>query len=239
MPETSPTLLELEAIVAGYGNRQVVKSVSLGVATGEVVALIGHNGAGKSSLLKAAFGLIPVMSGRIIFDGEIVSSPRPEELILKGVSYVPQGNRVFTDLTVQENLEVAGISLHNKQALKEGVERVFTIFPALKRQARRRALTLSGGEKQMLALGNGLVISPRLLLLDEPSLGVAPQLIAAVMAQITTMSRESGVAVLMVEQKVEEVLKVAQRVYVMRNGAFSFSGTAAELDNSKLRDVYL
>jgi len=239
LPETSPTLLGLEAIVAGYGKRQVVKNVSLRVAPGEIVALIGHNGAGKSTLLKAAFGLIPITSGRITLDGEPTSSPRPEKLVLKGVSYVPQGNRVFTDLTVQENLEVAGTSLRSKYALNRGIEHVFMIFPALKRHANRRAGTLSSGEKQMLALGNGLVTSPRLLLLDEPSLGIAPQLISTVMAQMATMCRESGVAVLIVEQKVKEVIKVAQCVYVMRNGVLSFSGPAAELDNSKLRDVYL
>lgn len=239
MPEASP-YLELEDLVTGYGKRQVVGGVSLVVAAGEIVALIGHNGAGKSTILKAIYGLVPVWSGRIAVSGETVSLPRPEDLLHKGVAYVPQGNRVFTDLTVHENLEVAGVSLNSRSALREGIDRIFTLFPTLKMQQRRRAGTLSGGEKQMLALGNALVTSPRVLLMDEPSLGVAPRLFSDVMTRIADMSSSSGVAVLIVEQKVREVLRIAQRVYVLRNGLFSYSGPAAELNNDfKLREVYL
>jgi branched-chain amino acid transport system ATP-binding protein len=232
--------LEVTNVVAGYGKKQVVNNVSLGVDRGSVVALIGHNGAGKSTLLKAIFGLIPIGQGTLRIDGAVVEKPAPRSLLRQGVSYVPQGNRVFTDLTVHENLEMGGITLPGKQQLKEGMERVFTLFPALKDKLNQRAGTLSGGEKQMLALGNALILSPKLLLLDEPSLGLAPPLISEALGRIQQISRDNGVTVLIVEQKVREVLKIAHRVYVLRNGRVSFTGPAKELkDDAKLREVYL
>lgn len=233
-------LLNVDAIVTGYGKKQVINGVTLEVAPGEIVALIGHNGAGKSTLLKAIFGLLPIWDGAVLLDGKTLPSPEPRELLQSGVAYVPQGNRVFTDLTVRENLEMGGVTLPNGARLNEGIERVFTLFPALKSRLRQRAGTLSGGEKQMLALGNALVLSPRLLLLDEPSLGLAPPLVAEALGRIQQISRDSGVAVLIVEQKVREVLKIAQRVYVLRNGRVSFSGPTESLnDDGKLHEVYL
>ncbi len=233
-------LLRVEDLITGYGKKQVLNSVSLDVARGEIVALIGHNGAGKSTLLKAVFGMIPIWQGQVSFNGEVVKSPKPREWLRKGVAYVPQGNRVFTDLTVQENLEMGGITLPTKQAVKEGIERVFTLFPGLKERLKQRAGTLSGGEKQMLALGNGLILSPKLLLLDEPSLGLAPPLVSEALSRIQQISRDSGVTVLIVEQKVREVLKIARRVYVLRNGRVSFTGPAEALqDDAKLKEVYL
>lgn len=241
MTETKQNgILRVENFVAGYGKKQVLNGVSLGVGRGEIVALIGHNGAGKSTLLKAVFGLIPVWQGQVLFDDKAVLSPKPREWLRMGVAYVPQGNRVFTDLTVQENLEMGGITLPAKQAVKDGIERVFTLFPALKERLKQRAGTLSGGEKQMLALGNALILSPKLLLLDEPSLGLAPPLVSEALGRIQQISRDSGVTVLIVEQKVREVLKIANRVYVLRTGRVSFTGPAAELkDDAKLKEVYL
>jgi branched-chain amino acid transport system ATP-binding protein len=161
-------------------------------------------------------------------------------LLKAGIAYVPQGNRVFTDLTVYENLEMGGVTLPTKQALKAGIERAFTLFPHLKDHLQQRAGTLSGGEKQMLALANALVLFPRMLLLDEPSLGLAPPLVTDALHRIRQISRDDGVTVLIVEQKVREVLKIAARVYVLRNGRVSFTGPAAELqDDAKLREVYL
>jgi branched-chain amino acid transport system ATP-binding protein len=232
--------LRVADLVTGYGKKQVVNGVSLELSSGEIVALIGHNGAGKSTLLKAIFGLIPIWQGQVFLDGQAVLAPKPRKLLRSGVSYVPQGNRVFTDLTVRENLEIGGITLPNKQWFKDGMERVFTLFPALKDRLKQRAGTLSGGEKQMLALGNALILSPKALLLDEPSLGLAPPLISEALSRIQQISRDSGVTVLIVEQKVREVLKIAQRVYVLRNGRVSFSGPTKELkDERKLREVYL
>jgi ABC-type branched-subunit amino acid transport system ATPase component len=218
----------------------VLNGVSLDVAPGEIVALIGHNGAGKSTLLKAVFGLLPIWQEQVVYDGRLLNSPKPRELLRSGVAYVPQGNRVFTDLTVRENLEMGGVTLSDRKQLGEGIERVFTLFPALKPRLRQRAGTLSGGEKQMLALANALILSPRLLLLDEPSLGLAPPLVAEALGRIQQINRDSGVAVLIVEQKVREVLKIAQRVSVLRNGHVSFSGPTDSLnDDAKLREVYL
>src|SRR6266446_1137168 len=234
------SLLNVIGLVTGYGKKQVVNGASFNVAPSEVVALIGHNGAGKSTLLKAIFGLLPTWLGEIHLDGELIQSPNPQKLLRSGVAYVPQGNRVFTDLTVRENLEMGGVTLSNKALLSEGIERALTLFPALKPRLRQRASTLSGGEKQMLALSNALVLLPRLLLLDEPSLGLAPQLVSLALKRIHDLSANSNTAVLIVEQKIREVLKIANRVYVLRNGQVSFSGFAQELDNdAKLHEVYL
>jgi branched-chain amino acid transport system ATP-binding protein len=232
--------LRVVDLVTGYGKKQVINGVSLEVPQGEIVALIGHNGAGKSTLLKAVFGLIPIWGGRLFLDGQAVGSPKPRELLRAGVSYVPQGNRVFTDLTVRENLEMGGITVSDGQRLKEGMERVFTLFPALKDRLKQRGRTLSGGEKQMLALGSALILSPKVLLLDEPSLGLAPPLVSEALGRIQQISHDSNVTVLIVEQKVREVLKIAKRVCVLRNGRVSFTGSTEELkDERKLREVYL
>lgn len=235
-----PDHLRITDLVAGYGKKQVLNGVSLAVIRGQIAALIGHNGAGKSTLLKAIFGMLPIRRGEVSLNGAVNPRPTPHAMLRCGVVYVPQGNRVFTDLTVYENLEMGGLLLARKQMLKEGIERVFTLFPGLKSRVKQRAATLSGGEKQMLSLANALVLSPRLLLLDEPSLGLAPRLAAEALQKITTISQDSGVTVLVVEQKVREVLKIADCVYVLRNGQVSFRGKVEELnDESRLRDVYL
>jgi ABC-type branched-subunit amino acid transport system ATPase component len=240
MPTEQTSLLQVQDLVTGYGKKQVINGVTLEVASGEIVALIGHNGAGKSTLLKTIFGMIPIWQGQVALNGMVKPKPTPREMLHLSIAYVPQGNRVFTDLTVQENLEMGGITLSKKELLKERIERVFTLFPALKPRLKQRAGTLSGGEKQMLALANALILSPKLLLLDEPSLGLAPPLVSEALGQIQQINRDSGVTVLIVEQKVREVLKIAHRVYVLRTGRVSFTGPAEELkDDTKLREVYL
>lgn len=238
--DASNGILKVSALVTGYGKKQVVNGVTLEIAKGAIVALIGHNGAGKSTLLKAVFGLIPVWQGQVHLDGQVWPRLAPRDLLRAGVAYVPQGNRVFSDLTVHENLKMGGVTLPNKERLREGIERVFGFFPSLRDRLKQRAGTLSGGEKQMLALANALILAPRLLLLDEPSLGLAPPLVSEALGWIQQISRENGVTVLIVEQKVREVLKIAWRVYVMRNGRMSFSGMVDNLkDEAKLREVYL
>lgn len=236
----SNPFLAVANLVTGYGKKQVVNAVSLSVGAGEIVALIGHNGAGKSTLLKAVFGLIPIWSGEVHFNGTLWPIPAPRALLRAGVAYVPQGNRVFTDLTVRENLEVGGVTLPNKQSVNDGIERVYTLFPTLRDRLKQRAGMLSGGEKQMLSLANALVLSPKMLLLDEPSLGLASPLVSQALKRIKEISRDSGVTVLIVEQKVREVLKIADRVVVLRTGRVSFDGPATELsDDRKLKDVFL
>ncbi len=240
MAERNAKLLDVDALVTGYGKKQVVNGVGVDVGQGEIVALIGHNGAGKSTLLKAIFGLLPVWKGSVFLDGKQLESPTPRELLRSGVAFVPQGNRVFTDLSVRENLEMGGVTVRDKCELNEGIERVFTLFPALKPRLRQRAGTLSGGEKQMLSLANALVLKPRVLLLDEPSLGLAPPLVSEALARIREIAEDKRVAVLIVEQKVREVLRIAQRVYVLRSGLVSYSGLSESLtDEATLREAYL
>lgn len=241
MSDNAPNpFLEVVNLVTGYGKKQVVDGASLIVGTGEIVALIGHNGAGKSTLLKAVFGLIPIWSGEVHFNGSLWPKPVPRALLRAGVAYVPQGNCVFTDLTVHENLEIGGITLPSKQSLKDGIERAFTLFPMLENRLKQPAGTLSGGEKQMLSLANALVLSPKMLLLDEPSLGLASPLVSEALRRIKQINQDLGVTVLIVEQKVREVLKIADRAVVLRAGRVSFDGLATELgDDSKLREVFL
>jgi branched-chain amino acid transport system ATP-binding protein len=240
LSEDSLPILDVNSLVTGYSNKQVVNGVTLQVKTGEVVALIGPNGAGKSTVLKAIFGLVPIWEGGVSFDGGTLRTSNQRELLRAGITYIPQGNRVFTDLSVYENLEMAGVTLDTKEQLTKGIERVFSLFPPLKSRLKQRASTLSGGEKQMLAFANALVLSPRLLLLDEPSLGLAPPLMSESFKHIKRMSSDLNVAALVVEQKVREVLKVAHRVYVIRNGTVTFSGAADTLaSETKLREVFL
>lgn len=240
MDESQSRLLSVNDLVAGYGKREILKGVSLSLDRGEIVALIGHNGAGKSTLLQTIFGLLPIWEGRVVLDEQVIEVPNPRHLLHAGIAYVPQGNRVFADLTVRENLEMGGATAESKHLVSAGIERVVTLFPMLRSLMNQRAALLSGGQKQMLALGSGLVLAPRMLLLDEPSLGLAPPMVSRVLAQVKEISKVSGVAVLIVEQKVREVLKIAQRVYVLRNGIISFSGLSADLrDDAKLREVYL
>jgi branched-chain amino acid transport system ATP-binding protein len=239
-PEHAVPFLSAENIVTGYGKREVLKGVDINIYIGEIVALVGHNGAGKSTLVKAIFGLISLWKGQVILEGQLLQAPTPRRMLKAGIAYVPQGNRVFVDLSVRDNLELAGVTLGSKALVKDRIEHVFDLFPMLKPRMKQRAGTLSGGEKQMLALGNALVLSPRMLLLDEPSLGLAPTLVSSALSKIQRLSQESNVTVLIVEQKVREVLKIAQRVYALRTGFVSFSGLASELeDEEKLRQVYL
>jgi branched-chain amino acid transport system ATP-binding protein len=233
-------VIQVEHLVTGYERRPVVNGVSLMVGHGEIVALIGHNGAGKSTLLQAMFGLIPIWSGKLTYRGFQWSTPTTRKLIDAEIAYVPQGNRVFPDMTVRENLQVGGTALSERGAIEQGIERALSLFPPLKSKLRRKAGTLSGGEKQMLALGNAMVLSPKVLLLDEPSLGLAPPLVTDALNRIRAICTESGMTVLIVEQKVREVLKIAHRVYVLRNGQVSFTGRADELaDENRLKQVYL
>lgn len=160
MPDEAWSLLNVDVLVTGYGKKQVLNGVTLDVAQGEIVALIGHNRAGKSTLLKAVFGLLPIWKGQVALDGKPLRSPNPRDLLRTGVAYVHQGNRVFTDLTVRENLEMGGVTLSNGARLNEGIERVFTLFSSLKPRLRQYAGTLSGGEKQMLAIANASFCRP-------------------------------------------------------------------------------
>lgn len=239
-PRTKPSVLEAEAIVSGYGKKRVLDDVYLNVYQGERVAIIGHNGAGKSTLLKTLFGMLPAWEGRILLDGRLVWRPNPLDWLKDRVVFIPQGNRVFCRLSVLENLQVAAEAVADPNRSRNGIEEVLGQCPLLSGKLRQLAGTLSGGEKQILALGMGLVTDPRVLLVDEPSLGLSPVLAAQMLAQLTELNRRKSTTIVVVEQKVRAVLKNSDRVYVLRNGKVSFSGRSTELsDEGKLRSVFL
>jgi branched-chain amino acid transport system ATP-binding protein len=233
-------MLEINNLETGYGKKQILFGVSLDVNKGEVVALIGPNGAGKSTLLKSVCGLIKVWKGEIRFEGSPTNGSTPAQNVARGITFAPQGNRVFDELTVMENLEIGGFQLPRKE-LKNRIEEVFQMFPILKDRASQDAGKLSGGEKQMLALARALVPKPKLLMLDEPSLGLSPNLVGKVFKKISEINSETGLSVLIVEQKVRDVLEISKRVYSLKLGKIAFSGTPVELkeDREKLKNLFL
>lgn len=232
-------MLTVERLVSGYGHKQVLNGVSLDVGKGEVVALIGHNGAGKSTVLKAILKILPVWDGDIRLDGRSLSPLGRHLLVRSGIAYVPQGKRVFGSLTVRENLDIAATILEAKEAGR-AVERSLQLFPSLTDKLRQRASTLSGGEMQLLALANAFVPSPRILLLDEPTLGLAPGLVSKVLEIIRKTCSETATAALVVEQRVRDVLRISDRVCVLRRGEVSFFGPSIELaTDQNLKNVYL
>lgn len=233
-------MLEIRKLETGYGKKQVLFGLSLEVREGEVVALIGPNGAGKSTVLKAVCGLIPAWNGEIRFNGDVTNGSSPARNVARGISFAPQGSRVFADLTVMENLEIGGFQLPRNE-LKSRIVRMFQMFPILEERARQDAGKLSGGEQQMLALARALVPNPKLLMLDEPSLGLSPNLVATVFRKISEINTETGVTILIVEQKVREVLDICKRVYSMKLGKVAFEGSPEELkeDKTKLKQLFL
>ena len=216
-------MLKVNELHTGYGKKPVLFGVSLTVGAGQIVSIVGPNGAGKSTVLKAVCGLIDAWEGEICFDGDKLNGSSPARNVKRGLVFCPQGNRVFDELSVRENLEIGGINL-SRQALAAGIDDVLQWFPPLKARLKQNAGTLSGGEKQMLALGRSLITKPKLLLLDEPSLGLSPGLITDAFEKISRINREMGTTVLIVEQKVREVLKISHRVYGIKLGKVAFEG---------------
>ncbi|MEW6363129.1 MAG: ABC transporter ATP-binding protein [Acidobacteriota bacterium] len=233
-------MLEIGRLETGYGKKQVLFGLSLEVRQGEVVALIGPNGAGKSTVLKAVCGLVPPWKGEIRFCGSSTAGATPAHNVSRGIVYAPQGSRVFHDLTVMENLEIAGYQLQRKTA-RERIAYVLDLFPTLKERINQDAGRLSSGQQQMLALSRALVPEPKLLMLDEPSLGLSPDLVRTVFATIAEINRGSGVTTLVVEQKVRQVLGICNRVYSMKLGKMAFDGSPDDLkrDDAKLKELFL
>ena len=233
-------MLEIIELETGYDKKKVLNGVSIKIEKGEIVALIGPNGAGKSTVLKAVFGLLRTWGGKIIFEGKEIQNRKPSLNVRGGLSYVPQGSRVFDELTVLENLEVGGYILDVKRELKLKIEDTFDSFPKLKERMHQRAEKLSGGEKQMLALGRALMLSPKLILLDEPSLGLAPKLAGEAIQAIKEINTKLKTTVLIVEQNVKEVLNIADRVYGLKLGKLVFHGTPEDLrEVDKIRQIFL
>jgi branched-chain amino acid transport system ATP-binding protein len=231
-------LLDIRALHSGYGRVEVLRGVDLQVGAGEIVALLGSNGAGKSTLNNTVSGLVRAMAGTVRFDGSDLTNAHYRAVVKAGLIQVPEGRRVFPNLTVLENLEL-GAFTRARARRATNLERVFATFPRLAERRGQQAGTMSGGEQQMLAIGRGLMAEPRLLILDEPSLGLSPLLVEEMFALIQRLHGE-GLSVLLVEQNVAQSLAIAQRAYVLENGALRFAGRPAELlASAELKQAYL
>ncbi len=233
-------LLSMENLVIAYGAREVIKGISLSLDDGEVVTVLGANGAGKSTLLQAVCGLVPVSSGAIVYAGEPLNKIPAYEIVVKGISLSPEGRRVFPTHTVEENLMLGAFTRRkHREEVAVARERVHALFPILKERRSQLAGTLSGGEQQMLAIGRALMSSPRVLLLDEPSLGLAPILVKQIFDIIREINAQ-GTSILLVEQNAHKALGVADRGYVLENGRIAAEGPAAALKfDEKIQEAYL
>jgi branched-chain amino acid transport system ATP-binding protein len=233
-------ILTVEHLSAGYGRIQVLKGIDLTIESGEIVCLVGANGAGKSTLLKVISGIIPAVGGKLLFNGQDITNRKPDHIVRMGLSHVPEGRQIFGDLSVRQNLILGAYA---RKTGKEEMERLFTfvfgLFPILKTRLAQKAGTMSGGEQQMLAIGRGLMSQPKLLLLDEPSLGLAP-LVVEIILQVIKNLRSAGISLLLVEQNVNAALQIADRAYVMETGQIVVHGNAHELrENDNIKRSYL
>lgn len=232
-------MLKVNDINVYYGNIHALKGVTLEIHPGEIVTLIGANGAGKSTLLKTISGLLKPKSGEILLEDEHVAGKVPQLIVKRGISHVPEGRRVFANMSVEENLELGAYLRKDKNGIREDFEKVYQLFPRLQERRKQLSGTLSGGEQQMLAMGRALMARPRLLLLDEPSMGLAPLLVKTIFRIIEEIN-QTGTTILLVEQNANMALSIANRAYVIETGKIVASGTAAELGESdQIRKAYL
>lgn len=243
-PSTSKSrsLLSVSGLNTGYGDTQVLWDLSLDVYRNEVVAIVGANGVGKSTLLTALSGLIPAWSGSILFGDKEITNKRPERIVAAGLSHVPQGRRLFAALSVEDNLKLGSYTRRagSSKAIRDDLDRVYQLLPKLRERRTQLAGSMSGGEQQMCAIGRGLMAHPELLLIDELSLGLAPKIVDDLLGAIDTIHREEGLSFLLVEQDVQIALERADRGYVIANGRIVTTGTGAELLNSsEVRAAYL
>ena len=231
-------LLSVRGLHAGYGEVEILRGIDLVVGSGDIVAVLGANGAGKSTLNMTISGLVAARRGAIEFDGRSIQNADPAEIVATGLVHVPEGRRIFPNLSVADNLDLGSYRRASAQR-DTNRKRVFSMFPRLRERAAQRAGTLSGGEQQMLAIGRGLMAEPRLLILDEPSLGLSPLLVEEMFAMILRLNKE-GLAVLLVEQNVVQSLDIVRRAYVLENGSFVMSGSAADIrSNADLKRAFL
>jgi branched-chain amino acid transport system ATP-binding protein len=232
-------MLTLDQLYVNYGAIKALKSISCTVEQGEIVALIGANGAGKTTILNAISGIVPTLSGTVTFLGEAITAIPPHEIVKRGISQVPEGRRVFANMSVLENLEMGAYIRDDKSAILEEIDQIFARFPRLFERKKQLAKTLSGGEQQMLAMGRALMSRPKLLLLDEPSMGLAPMLVAQIFSIIQEINA-SGTTIMLVEQNANMALSIANRAYVLETGEVVLQGPAAELAaNPEVRKAYL
>ncbi|MBO9369625.1 MAG: ABC transporter ATP-binding protein [Chloroflexi bacterium] len=232
-------LLEVEDLHVSYGAIRALHGISFHVEKGEIVTLIGANGAGKSTTLRAISGLLLADQGKIVYDGVDITNLAADRIVQKGIVQVPEGRKIFAPLTVRENLEMGAFTRKDRREIEESMEFVFNLFPRLRERAEQLGGTLSGGEQQMLAVARALMAKPRLLLMDEPSMGLAPILVEEIFNIIQRINQE-GVTILLVEQNAHMALSVAHRGYVLETGVIQMEGTAAELrDNPRVQEAYL
>jgi branched-chain amino acid transport system ATP-binding protein len=232
-------MLEITDLHAHYGNIEALRGVSLHVERGKIVSIIGANGAGKSTLLMTICGRPKASDGQIMFDGELLNDLAPHEIVARGIAQAPEGRRIFPSMSVLENLQMGAVPT-NGAFFDEDVQKVFSLFPRLQERQRQRGGTLSGGEQQMLCIGRALMARPRLLLLDEPSLGLAPLLVRQIFEAIAEINRERGVTILLVEQNAYQALRIASRGYVLATGRVVLEGSGRELlANPEIRAAYL
>jgi len=233
-------MLKVAGINTFYGNIQALTNVSLDIEEGEIVTLIGANGAGKSTTLMSLSGVVPPRSGEILFQGQALRGRSPDEIVALGIVQVPEGRRIFPQMTVLENLEMGAYLRTNKAIIRQDLDMVMDLFPILAQRRSQLGGTLSGGEQQMLAISRALMARPRLLLLDEPSLGLAPLIIKQIFEIIRRINRDNGTTIFLVEQNANQALKLAHRGYVMENGTITLNDTAVRLlDNEQVRKAYL
>jgi branched-chain amino acid transport system ATP-binding protein len=233
------TLLRAEAMTAGYGKMPILHEVSLIVAPGELVAVIGPNGAGKSTAFKVIVGFLKPTVGRVLFDGDDITGRRPDQVLRRGLAYVPQGRIVFPQMTVLENLEMGGYIERDPSRIRAALERIYALFPILAERRRQKAGTMSGGEQQMVAIGRALMTTPKLVLLDEPSLGLSPKYVSLIFEKLVEMKR-SGYTLMLVEQNAAKALSVADRGYVLELGRNRFEGSGRTLlDDPEVKRLYL
>ena len=230
-------MLRLRGIKTGYGRLQILRGVDLDVPTGGIVALLGGNGTGKSTLLKAISGLLPIWEGSLEFDSEDIGGLKPHRIVRRGLVQVTQGKESYPAMTVEENLMLGAFSRSDRRAIGESLERVFHFFPRLKERRKQLSATLSGGEVQMLVIGRGLMAAPKMMMLDEPSAALAPKIVLEIFGNIARISRETGMTILVVEQNVRMALLLASYGYVIRDGVVHIEGKADDLihdDNVRL-----
>jgi branched-chain amino acid transport system ATP-binding protein len=232
-------MLEVNNVSSGYGMVQILWDISFKIKEKEIVSIIGPNGAGKTTLVKTIMGLLPTTTGTIQFKGENIQNLPPYEIVKKKISLIPEGRDIFPKMSVEENILLGAYSINDKQRVHDSKERIFQIFPVLRKKQKALAQTLSGGEQQMLVIGRSLMSNPELLILDEPSLGLAPIIVAKVLDTLRQINDE-GVAVLLVEQNIRDSLNIANRAYVLEEGKIIIDGKGRELLlNDHIKEVYL
>lgn len=233
-------MLSVENVQSGYGNKLAIKDVSVEIGRGEIITLIGANGAGKSTTLMSICGVVPCRAGRIVFEGREIQALPPEEIVRMGICQVPEGRHIFPQLTVKENLDMGAFLRRDKAEVKKDIDYVFALFPILAERRNQDGGNLSGGEQQMLAMSRALMARPRVLLLDEPSMGLAPLVIRQIFEIIRQINRENNTTIFLVEQNANQALHIADRGYVMENGRITLTGKAQELlDNKDIQKAYL